>query len=152
MFETIISIREVPCSHRRFRHPAPACRIHGYTRDYTITLCGEATKGEVFPVDFKGLGWIEAEIRSHFDHTLLLDEGDPVLDRARALEDEFDFCRVVVLPSTSLEGVAEWIGLRIGEILACITDWKAWVKSVEVRESSTAAGRWTFCPGASKKF
>lgn len=74
-----------------------------------------------------------------FDHTLLLDSDDPMLADFRRLE-QAGACRLVTYEDVGMEGTARMVGHSVNAMLNAMTDGRAWVRRVEVRENDKNSG------------
>ncbi len=68
----------VDYAHRLKDHPGKCRNLHGHTGVFQITFKGSVKKDGMI-IDFGTFKWLE-EIVSMFDHTVLLQEDDPMLD------------------------------------------------------------------------
>jgi 6-pyruvoyltetrahydropterin/6-carboxytetrahydropterin synthase len=68
----------VDYAHRLKDHPGKCKNLHGHTGVFTITFSG-SVKEDGMIIDFGTFGWLE-KLVGLFDHTILLQEGDPILD------------------------------------------------------------------------
>ena len=87
-----------------------------------------------FVMDFGSLKGIKTWLEEKFDHTLLLDERDPLLPVFKLLEAE-GACKLVVLPDVGMEGSAKFVFDYVSRDVALKTSGRVWVCSVEMREN-----------------
>ncbi|MDR2482872.1 MAG: 6-carboxytetrahydropterin synthase [Treponema sp.] len=66
-------------AHRFWKHPGEAQYLHGHHGELTAEVAGTADeRGFVKPVkDIQGIIW---DVMQNFDHALLLQEGDPLME------------------------------------------------------------------------
>ena len=82
--------------------------------------------------------WLE----DHFDHTLLLDESDPLLPDFKKLEAK-GACKLIVFKDVGMEGTAEYVMSWVGQWVKNKTNGRVWLHSVEVRENDKNSARVT---------
>lgn len=123
-----------PCAHRRWRHGGHCAQVHGYSRGFRIWFECEQRTENGFVVDFGGLRAVRDWLTAHFDHTLLLDADDPLLDRFRDLE-RLGACRIVTYADVGMEGTAKFVHDWLDAWIRKETGGRAWVVSVEVFEN-----------------
>tara|TARA_R110000824_G_scaffold120115_2_gene275105 strand:- start:1046 stop:1384 length:339 start_codon:yes stop_codon:yes gene_type:complete len=87
-----------------------------------------------FVMDFGKLDHIKTWLEHMFDHTLLLDQNDPLLPEFKDLERK-GACKITVLPDVSMEGTAKYVFEYVNEWTKKITNQRVWVHSVECREN-----------------
>ena len=85
-------------------------------------------------MDFGDLRPLRAWLETQFDHTLLLDEDDPLIPQFRALDDA-GACRLVLLPDVGMEGSAQHVFTYAHSWVDQLTNGRVWVHSVEMREN-----------------
>lgn len=143
--ESSKTFRNYPCAHRRYRHDGHCALVHGYSRSFTMWFrCTEPTENG-FVMDFGKLGPIKRWLEYRFDHTLLLDEGDPLLPQFRAIEDAGG-CRLVVYDDVGMEGTCRYVAEYVSEWLQGETDGRVWLHSIEVRENDKNSARLVLRP------
>lgn len=87
-----------------------------------------------FVMEFGALKPLKAWLDEQFDHTLLLDADDPLIDDFRAIERRGG-ARLNVLPDVSCEGTAHFVYQHAREWIAGATKGRVWIVSVECREN-----------------
>ena len=93
-----------------------------------------------FVVDFGELKWLKAWLDEHFDHTLLLPPGDPLMPLFEQLEEE-GAAKIVTLPyGVGMEDTAEFVCEYADAELRQRTKGRCWVVSVESRENEKNSG------------
>jgi len=85
-------------------------------------------------MDFGHLKGIKKWLESKFDHTLLLDEADPLLPVFELLQEK-GACKLTILPDVGMEGTAKYVFDFIDRDIRAKTCGRVWVYSVECREN-----------------
>ncbi|MCB9542905.1 MAG: 6-carboxytetrahydropterin synthase [Myxococcales bacterium] len=128
------TFHDFPCAHRRWRHEGHCAHVHGYSRGFRIWFGSHERTENGFVVDFGGLKVVKSWLTEHFDHTLLLDADDPLLQSFRALE-RLGACRIVTYEDVGMEGTAKFIYDWLDPWIREQTGGRAWVVSIEVFEN-----------------
>ncbi len=123
-----------PCTHRQWQAESHCRFVHGYSREFYFEFaCNELTK-EQWVVDFGGLKEVKAWLAEMFDHTFLVAADDPHLPDFKKL-DEAGVIQLRVLPNAGMEGTAKFVYDNVNEVISKLTNKRAWVTKVEVREN-----------------
>lgn len=123
-----------PCAHRRHRHEGHCAFVHGYSRSFTIWFeCSERTANG-FVMDFGHLKEVKAWLEDKFDHTLLLDASDPLMDSFVELESQ-GACKLTVFDDVGMEGTSKYVYDYVSKWLKEKTNGRVWITSVECREN-----------------
>jgi 6-pyruvoyltetrahydropterin/6-carboxytetrahydropterin synthase len=123
-----------PCTHRQWQAESHCKFVHGYSREFYFEFaCNELTK-EQWVVDFGGLKEVKAWLAEMFDHTFLVAQDDPYLPDFQKL-DEAGVIQLRVLPNAGMEGTAKFVYDNVNEVISKLTNNRAWVTKVEVREN-----------------
>jgi 6-pyruvoyltetrahydropterin/6-carboxytetrahydropterin synthase len=123
-----------PCTHRQWQAESHCKFVHGYSREFYFEFaCNELTK-EQWVVDFGGLKEVKAWLAEMFDHTFLVAQDDPHLSDFQKL-DEAGVIQLRVLPNAGMEGTAKFVYDNVNEVISKLTNNRAWVTKVEVREN-----------------
>ena len=128
------TFRGLSCAHRRWRHAGHCSLVHGYDRTVTIWFEADATDENGFVMDFGRLKGIQKWLESHFDHTLLIDDDDPLKDEFQRLA-SLGACRLITLPDVGMEGSARFIANHVHQWVKKETNGRVGVYSVEVAEN-----------------
>jgi len=139
MFSSTKSFWNYPCSHRQWKHPGQCAYIHGYSRSFHFTFGAHTLTDTHFVVDFGSLKAFKAKLDDWFDHTLLINENDPMLPEFRELEVK-GAAKLTVLPNVGMEGTAHFLWLQMNEFLFTATGGRAFCTKVEVRENDKNSG------------
>jgi 6-pyruvoyltetrahydropterin/6-carboxytetrahydropterin synthase len=128
--------RDLPCAHRLFRHDGECRHIHGHNLAVELEFGAKKLTVDGFVADFGKMEFIEAWLAEQFDHTLLLEQGDPLLARlaAAGLAGDEAFQRVRVVPSAACERVAEFIFKNLAGLIKSRTRGRVALRSVTVHE------------------
>lgn len=119
--------QEYPFAHRQHLHAGHCSLIHGHNWDFEFAFEADNVDDNGFVVDFGRLKWIKVWLDDHFDHTLVLNEGDPFLeDIKNGLTDvrfdpnspsSIDLAKIVEVPNGGAEGIAQlllgWVNDRL---------------------------------------
>jgi 6-pyruvoyltetrahydropterin/6-carboxytetrahydropterin synthase len=123
-----------PCTHRQWQAESHCKFVHGYSREFYFEFaCNELTK-EQWVVDFGGLKEVKAWLAEMFDHTFLVAQDDPYLSDFKKL-DEAGVIQLRILPNAGMEGTAKYVYDNVNEVISKLTNKRAWVTKVEVREN-----------------
>lgn len=133
------TFRGYPCAHRRWRHDGHCAHVHGYSREFVVWFEGHSRTENGFVMDFGRLGAVKSWLADHFDHTLLLDDDDPLLPAFRDLEAK-GACNLVVFDDVGMEGTARYVFDWLNAWVLTETQGRVWVVSVEVRENEKNSG------------
>ncbi|MDC0253476.1 6-carboxytetrahydropterin synthase [Bacteriovoracales bacterium] len=127
-------LRGYPCTHRQWKAESHCRFVHGYSRDFYFEFaCKELTK-EGWVVDFGGLKEVKKWLASMFDHTFLSSQDDPYLEKFKELDKE-GVLQLRVLPNAGMEGTAQFVYDHVNKMIHDMTQGRAWVTKVEVREN-----------------
>jgi 6-pyruvoyltetrahydropterin/6-carboxytetrahydropterin synthase len=138
--ESSKTFRNFPCAHRRFRHEGHCAWVHGYSRSFTLWFRASELTENGFVMDFGHLKPVKAWLESMFDHTLLLDSGDPLIPQFREIEQQGG-CKLVVFDDVGMEGTCAFVKDWVDRWLAEETQGRVWLHSVEVRENDKNSAR-----------
>jgi len=69
-----------------------------------------------------------------FDHTFLVSQDDPYMDRFVQMEKD-GIIQLRVMPNIGMEGTAHFVYNQINQMIKKISNNRAWVTKVEVREN-----------------
>jgi 6-pyruvoyltetrahydropterin/6-carboxytetrahydropterin synthase len=130
-----------PCTHRQWRAESHCRFVHGYSREFYFEFaCLERTT-EGWVVDFGGLKEIKTWLEHHFDHTFLAASDDPELETWKRLDAD-GVIMLRVLPNPSMEGTAEYVYQQMNLIVQKLTNKRAWITLVEVRENEKNSAKY----------
>lgn len=123
-----------PCTHRQWKAESHCRFIHGYSREFYFEFATNELTKEGWVVDFGGLKEVKTWLDYMFDHTFLANQDDPFLDTFRQL-DKDGVVQLRIMPNIGMEGTAEYVYEKVNEMVVSLTDSRAWVEKVEVREN-----------------
>ena len=134
-FRSTKSYYNYPCSHRQWRHDGHCAFIHGYSRSFHFVFEAETLDKCGFVVDYGGLKELKSHLDHMFDHTLLLNEDDPLMEDFKALEAK-GACAIRTIPhGIGMEGTAQYLCEYADDLVRTKTKGRAWVVSCESREN-----------------
>jgi len=117
--------------------------VHGYSRSFFFTFGAIELDRCGFVVDFGGLKELKAYLDDMFDHTLLLNEDDPLLDKFRELE-AAGAAKIRTMPyGVGMEGTARHLCEYADKLVREMTKGRCWVESVESRENEKNSAIYT---------
>lgn len=99
----------LPFAHRQHKHDGHCALIHGHNWSFEFTFAADVLDRNGFVVDFGKLGWLKEWLESQFDHTLVLNEDDPLLGHLQKHLIAFKLANIVVVPNGGAEGLAQWV-------------------------------------------
>jgi 6-pyruvoyltetrahydropterin/6-carboxytetrahydropterin synthase len=133
------TISDLPCSHRRHLHNGHCAWVHGYSRSFEFWFEADSLDEMGFVVDFGGLKWLSEWLHENYDHTLLVDASDPLLEMFRELETRGG-CKLVTYENVGMEGSAEYVGNYVKGKLRELYGDRVRLVSVECRENGKNSG------------
>jgi 6-pyruvoyltetrahydropterin/6-carboxytetrahydropterin synthase len=135
-----------PCAHRQWKHDGHCRFVHGYSRSFHFLFEAYQLDTTGFVMDFSGLKVIKSWLDENFDHTLLLNADDPLLDMFRAIEAQ-DGAKIVIVPSgVSMEGTAKWVYDTWAPLIHEQSNGEVRLIQVEVRENDKNSGIYNMEP------
>ena len=139
MYRSSKTIGNLPCAHRRYLHDGHCAWVHGYTRTFEFWFEADNLDDMGFVVDFGGLKWLSDWLHANYDHTLLIDTGDPLMELFRELELKGG-CKLVIYDNVGMEGSAIYVGEYVKGRLKEIYGDRVRLVSVECRENDKNSG------------
>ena len=127
-----------PCCHRQWRHSGHCRFLHGYSRTFTCWFQARQLDANGFVVDFSSLRPLEAQLAEQFDHTVLVNADDPLLDQWQALH-ALSALDLRVMANVGMEGSAAWVWERANALLAVRDGGRSCCWKVEARENEKNA-------------
>lgn len=143
MFMSTKTFRDYPCAHRQHRHDGNCALIHGYSRSFHFVFACEQRDKCGFVVDFGDLKWVKNYLDYTFDHTLLLNDDDPLLPQLRVIEAHGGAAIRIIPEGVGMEGTAEHLCKYVDQLIRTRTRGRAWVVSVEARENEKNSAIYT---------
>jgi len=123
-----------PCAYRNWRSDTDCYMLHGYDRSFKFVFGCDHLDKQGFVVDFGGLKAIKRQLEDWFDHTVILQADDPLVNTFRELTAK-GHCRLQTFPLISCEGLAEFVGEYVDALLQEQNGGRNWVISCEVIEA-----------------
>jgi 6-pyruvoyltetrahydropterin/6-carboxytetrahydropterin synthase len=109
-----------PAAHRQHNHDGHCALIHGHDWAFEFTFAAAQLDDCGFVVDFGKLKGLKDWLNQRFDHTLLLNQDDPLLAYLkRELTDGKEVAKIVVVPNCGAEGLAEWVANEVNRNFFC---------------------------------
>jgi 6-pyruvoyltetrahydropterin/6-carboxytetrahydropterin synthase len=105
MFTMVKTMSGYPCAHRQWRDTGHCRWIHGYSRTFTFTFASDALDQHGWVLGFGQLKPLKAYLDKMFDHTLLINNDDPLLPALLVLDG--DAYTIRTLPNVGMEGTAK---------------------------------------------
>ena len=133
MYTSTKTFTGLPCAHRQWRDEGHCSLVHGYDRTVIMTFGCSETDEKEWVVDFGGLKEVKKWLEEKFDHTLLINEDDPM--RSVFEEHDGNLWRLTVMPNIGMEGSAKYIFDHVDPMIKEMTNDRCWVVSVECREN-----------------
>jgi 6-pyruvoyltetrahydropterin/6-carboxytetrahydropterin synthase len=132
--------RDLPCSHRAWRHGGHCRFLHGYSRSYTFWFAAREPDACGFVVDFSSLRPLKSWLDHMFDHTTLINDDDPELPLFRELHAR-GVIDLRVVEHCGMEGGARLCWEAADALVRAQTRGRAWCFAVEARENEKNAVR-----------
>ena len=133
MYKSTKTFTGLPCAHRQWRDEGHCSLVHGYDRTVIMTFGCHTLDEKGWVVDFGGLKKVKAWLEEKFDHTLLINEDDPM----RPLFEKHDggLWKLTIMPNVGMEGSSNYIYRQVNPMIEEMTEGRCWVISVECREN-----------------
>jgi 6-pyruvoyltetrahydropterin/6-carboxytetrahydropterin synthase len=123
-----------PCAYRNWKSDTDCYLLHGYDRSFKFVFGCENLDKQGFVVDFGGLKEIKRQLEDWFDHTVILQADDPLVHSFRELTKK-GHCKLQTFPLISCEGLAQYVGEYVDELLMARTNGRSFVLSCEMIEA-----------------
>ena len=85
-------------------------------------------------IDFGGLKRVKDWLSYMFDHTLLVSENDPEIELFQSMNAK-GIVQLRVFKNVNMEGTAEFVYTEMNPVIKEMTNDRAWITRVEVREN-----------------
>lgn len=122
------------CCFRQWGATFSHCRfLHGYQLKAKFWFEAKELDERNWVVDFGGLKELEKLLKNQFDHTLCIDEKDPLLSSFTQLHDNGG-CDLRIMKGVGIEKTAEWCFETAQKFIKELTYDRCWVTKVEVWE------------------
>lgn len=135
---------DLPFAHRQPNHDGHCAYLHGHNWSFEIEFASSRKDECGFVIDFGKLKPVKAWFEQ-FDHALVLNEDDPMLEyfKATLVEPKLDqrlgfkpLARIVEVPDCSCEGLAEYALKAVDIIVQEMTGGRVHVRRVTCFEDS----------------
>lgn len=123
---------DLPFGHRQHKHNGHCSLIHGHSWTFEFEFAAEELDEAGFVIDFGGLKKLKQMINEEFDHTLVLNQDDPLRPAIEAM----GIAKVTVVDSCSSEGIAKYLADDVAWLVDDLTSGRAWLYRVTVHEDS----------------
>ncbi len=123
-----------PCTHRQWKADSHCKYVHGYSRSFYFEFKSTELTKEGWVVDFGGLKEVKVWLDDMFDHTFLASSDDPFLETFKQL-DKDGIIQLRVLPNAGMEGTAQFVYDQVNPMIKKISNNRAWISRLEVREN-----------------
>jgi len=122
------------CAFRQWRAVHSHCQyIHGYQLKAKFWFSGNQLDDKNWIVDFGGLKPLKKKLNDQFDHTLCVDQEDPLLPFLQELNNQRG-CQLRIMESVGIEKTAEWCFNAAQKLINEKYGKRCWVEKVEVFE------------------
>jgi len=110
------SWRDLPAAHRQPKHDGHCRLVHGHNWGFDVTITCERLDENGFVVDVGKLKKVKEWLESVFDHTLLINEDDPLVTEFREFHKR-GLVNLVIVPNCGMEGLAKLVAGGIQLVL-----------------------------------
>lgn len=114
MFSVTKQYRNLPFAHRQPNHKGHCRFIHGHNWAFEITFQCDRLDSCGFVIDIGALKPVRDFLEMYFDHTLVLNQDDPLLKHSEMLN---EFAHVILVRNCGMEGLAQHVMLHINRML-----------------------------------
>jgi 6-pyruvoyltetrahydropterin/6-carboxytetrahydropterin synthase len=122
------------CCFRQWRATHSHCRlIHGYALAFKFVFATHELDERNWCFDFGGMKPVKAWLKDLFDHTMLVAQDDPELERFETMHRD-GLINLKVLPAVGCEATAKHVFDHVATFVHDETGGRVWLESVEVRE------------------
>ena len=122
------------CCFRQWRATHSHCRlVHGYALAFRFVFATHELNECNWCFDFGGMKPVKAWLKEMFDHTMVVAEDDPALDRFRQLHED-GLVDLRVMPAVGCEATARYVFEYVQRFVDHETKGRVWLESVEVKE------------------
>ena len=125
---------DIPFAHRAHLHDGHCRFIHGHNWAFEIVFAAERTDPCGFIVDFGKLKTLKQELDLFFDHSLILNQADPLAEEIVAMFRLRNIHNVHFLPDCSCEGIARFVFDMADTFVREESSGRAWCQQVTVHE------------------
>lgn len=131
-----------PCTHRQWKADSHCRFVHGYSREFYFEFESNELSEEFWVMDFGGLKPVKKWLEHMFDHTFLIAQNDPYLDKFKEMDAD-GIIQLRVLPNPGMEGTAKYVYDEVSVMIKEQTNGRVWISKVEVRENEKNSAYFT---------
>tara|TARA_B100000700_G_C14676325_1_gene683249 strand:+ start:102 stop:587 length:486 start_codon:yes stop_codon:yes gene_type:complete len=139
------SFQNYPCCHRQWKHPGHCRFVHGYSRSFTFWFGSEQLDENGFVVDFSSLKELEQKLIKQFDHTFLINNDDPLINKWKELHEE-GALDLRIMKNVGMESSAELVWEWANSFLFQKDEGRTCCWRSEARENSANASCYELIP------
>lgn len=121
------------CAHRQWKDDGHCKLIHGYDRSFHFWFAAKEVTETNFVMHFGQLKELKSWLDDKFDHTLLINEDDPMMFDFEQLAEK-GAAKLTILPNVGMEGTSQYIWMAVNLWLKAITHERVCCFKVETRE------------------
>jgi 6-pyruvoyltetrahydropterin/6-carboxytetrahydropterin synthase len=145
-FVDIKQYDDIPFAHRQHKHTGHCRFIHGHNWSFRFTFGATEMDECGFVVDFGKLKWLKDWLEANFDHKLVLNVDDPMVDHLKkslgeikvitpSIHQERDqLADFKIVPNCGAEGLAEYIAKAVEANLVALYEDRVHLISLQVFE------------------
>lgn len=132
-------VNEFACAYKQWKADTHCSLNHGYAFSFKFYFGANELDRRGWVIDYGGLKELKQVLKDQFDHTTLVAEDDPDLERYKQLERD-GIMRLTILPALGCEKIADMLykyvnGVYIPDMLGEGESERVWCYKVEVRET-----------------
>jgi 6-pyruvoyltetrahydropterin/6-carboxytetrahydropterin synthase len=127
---------DIPFAHRAPKHDGHCRLLHGHNWSFEVTFVAKEVDGNGFVMDFGKLKELKEVFDRTFDHKLLINGSDPLLQDIQEWLQMMDINNVVEVPDCSCEGIAKLVWQLSNAAVVKQTDGRVRVRKVIVYEDT----------------
>lgn len=127
---------DIPFAHRAPLHDGHCKLIHGHNWDLEVTFGADTTDPNGFVMDFGKLKDVKAWIDKDFDHALVLNQTDPLLEKFFDFLQPLGLLNITAVLDCSCEGLAKHFYDEVNMLIGKATSGRVRVLNVTLHEDS----------------
>jgi len=110
------SYRDLPAAHRQPNHDGHCRLVHGHNWGFDITIACDILDENGFVLDVGKMKCVKARLEELFDHTLLINYDDPMVEHFKSM-DRQGLYNLVLVPNCGMEGLAQFVQQDVQKLL-----------------------------------
>lgn len=134
MYESSKLITGFSTTFRQWKAYSHCSKLHGYALQFKFVFQSESLDVTNWCYDFGNTKWIKDWLADLFDHTTVIAEDDPAIQKFMDLE-ELGVLKLQILPAVGCEKFAEHIFKQIATIIEISTEKRVSLHSVTCIEN-----------------